>query len=65
MATVTNKRKVLGVEGKVKVIRELENEREKPKLSFVRNLDSYIMRSKRFVKTEPKLSDSSNRAGRE
>jgi len=39
MATVTNKRKVLSVEGKDKVTRQIENE-EKKKLTRVGNLVS-------------------------
>jgi hypothetical protein len=53
MATVTNKRRVLGVEVKFKVIDEIRN--RKRKAYVCREFGLVNSRSKLFVKTEPKL----------
>jgi hypothetical protein len=50
MATVTNKRKILSVEEKVKVIREIES--GKRRLMYVGNSVWLIPPSKRFGKTD-------------
>ena len=58
-----NQQNVLIVEEKVKAFREIEN--LKKKLTWVENLVLKILRSKRFVKTEPKLLVRLNRTYRE
>jgi hypothetical protein len=51
---ITNKRMVLSVEGKVKVVREIENGKKR-KLTFVGNWSIQFYDPNDFVKTEPKL----------
>jgi len=53
MATVTNRRKVLSVEGKCKVIGEIKNGKKKAYVCL--EFGILHSRSKLFVKTEPKL----------
>jgi hypothetical protein len=53
MATVTNKRRVLGVEVKFKVISEIRN--RKTKTYVCREFGLVNSKSKLFVKIEPKL----------
>ena len=53
MATVTNKRRVLGVEIKFKVLGEIKNRKKKDYVC--RECGLVNSRSKLFVKIEPKL----------
>jgi transposase-like protein len=63
MATVTNKRKVLSAERKVKAIREIES--GKKKAALCREFGQVNITIKTVWKTEPKLLVGLNRTDRE
>jgi hypothetical protein len=60
MATESNRRKVLSLEEKVKMMRQIGNEKKK-KTDICRKFGLVILRSKRFGNTHPKLLVRKNR----